>query len=391
MKSDLAQPLRTTFTQEGIRKINFNPGSKLIKKLSQNWQEFVSKVGEYPDNFEGRGIVICAGQLKYFTCAWINIELLRMHGCTLPIEVWYTGNELTFEVMDALKDLNVVCKDVMNYTNGSFESYAIKPFSILHSDFKEVLYLDADNNCVKNPEYLFESKEYLQFGALFWPDLWTTDKKNAIWKIIGSKEYKSIEQESGQILINKEKCWKELNLCLYFNIHRQYYYRLILGDKDTFKFAWLALDTAYYMNPTSAGLCGFRDKQNESFWGMSLVQHDTSGNILFIHRNGYKWDITLNTERLWQEIKRFKINCSEKRIISRRFGYPGGTGITFTDLEGDLESFLFEELFGDFELKCLELLKKLRQTGFYANFMLHTYFLHFKPGYLFESEEASCQ
>jgi hypothetical protein len=50
---------------------------------------------QFPDGrFEGRGIVMCAGGARLFTCAWGCINLLRRElGCTLPIEVWHLGPE----------------------------------------------------------------------------------------------------------------------------------------------------------------------------------------------------------------------------------------------------------------------------------------------------------
>jgi len=77
--------------------------------------------------------------------------------------------------------------------------------------------LDADNTCGVNPEFLFHVGEYEKYGAIFWPDFWETSKDNPIWEIAGVKYREMKEQESGQIIINKERCWKELNLCLYFN------------------------------------------------------------------------------------------------------------------------------------------------------------------------------
>jgi Mannosyltransferase putative len=49
----------------------------------------------YPEGrFAGRGIVICAGGTRLFTCAWVCISLLRSTvGCKLPIQVWYLGPE----------------------------------------------------------------------------------------------------------------------------------------------------------------------------------------------------------------------------------------------------------------------------------------------------------
>ena len=53
-----------------------------------------------------------------------------------------------------------------------FKSYRIKAAALLFSQFKEVLFLDADIVSVEDPTFLFELKEYKETGAIFWPDFW---------------------------------------------------------------------------------------------------------------------------------------------------------------------------------------------------------------------------
>src|SRR4051812_40063337 len=83
------------FTRQCIRITDFKADRKLIKTLKEQWQEHMKSVPPYPGHFKGKGIVICAGGVTYLTCAWVNITLLRETGCTLPIEIWYSDNELT--------------------------------------------------------------------------------------------------------------------------------------------------------------------------------------------------------------------------------------------------------------------------------------------------------
>jgi len=366
------------FSEDCIRTTEFEPDQDFINSLKNEWQEYVHTIEPYPGHFKGKGIVICAGLVTYMTCAWVNISILRKHGCILPIEVWYSGNELTEEVISAFETLGVKCKNCQDYTTLDIENFAMKPFAILHSSFKEILFLDADNNCLTDPSYLFDHEHYQSTGAIFWPDFWTTDKNNPIWKVVASEDFDSIEQESGQILINKEKCWKEINLCMYFNINKEHYYSMLLGDKDTFKFAWIALRSPYYMIPTHVGGCGFSEPDT-GFHGLTMVQHDFNGNILFLHRNWMKWDITKDDETLWIEIKRFKPNAKklffEKHFSRDNYRHP------FWDIKGDVESIPFRDLFGDFELTCLEILKDLRNRPFYGRFLLYAYFYYFRPGY----------
>ena len=128
-----------------------------------------------PERFSGRGIVICAGGPKHLHCGWICIRMLRHVGCTLPIEVWHLGpEEIPDVVKPELKALNAACIDAYEVRKQHpariLKGWEVKPYAIIHSRFKEVLFLDADNVPAVNPEYLFDHPRYLETGAVFWPD-----------------------------------------------------------------------------------------------------------------------------------------------------------------------------------------------------------------------------
>jgi alpha 1,3-mannosyltransferase len=48
--------------------------------------------------------------------------------------------------------------------------WAAKPFAILVSSFREVIFIDADSLFFKNPEVLFDDADYKETGALFFRD-----------------------------------------------------------------------------------------------------------------------------------------------------------------------------------------------------------------------------
>jgi alpha 1,2-mannosyltransferase len=370
-----------TFTDKFIRKTNYNVNAHTIALLRKGWQEYAAAIPPYPGNFEGKGIVTCAGGVNHVTCAWVNINMLRQTGCALPIELWYTGHELNAETIRAFEQLGVQCKNSLDYTGQQVYGFSLKPFAILNSSFKEVLFLDADNNCVTDPAYLFDDDLYKTYGTIFWPDYWITDKANPIWEITGCKDYHSIEQESGQILINKEKCWKEINVCMHFNLRREHYYEMLLGDKDTFRFAWRALGTHYNMIAMHAGACGFEAEDRDLLFGLTMVQHDSADNILFLHRNAWKWDISAEDELVWDKIRRFKSGAARGSCIISHCNMGESKGRTFYDLVGEVELLDFRELFGDYEQRCLAILKALRNFKFYTRFLLHYYNLKARPGY----------
>lgn len=354
----------STFSENGVREIGFDLDEETIQDLKSDWKQHSRLIENYPTNcFAGRGIVICAGGPAYFTCAWVNIVNLRAVGCKLPIEVWYVGKELSFYAIRELENLNVDCRDILDAGPTTLFGAALKSLAILKSKFREILFLDADNNCVKDPTYLFDSQEFKEFGAVFWPDYWYTAKDNPIWKIVESDEFDLPEQESGQILVDKARFWRELNISLYFNKKNKVYHKLLYGDKDTFKFAWLALNSKFFMVERAVGSCGTFIEG--TFKGFTMVQHGLNGEVLFLHRNLQKWNITPQHLRIWRTIKRFKQGATFKKIYLL---FDEDNKVT-VDLQGDVEEIDFLSHYEHFEDSCMAILSDLRMSAFYRDFI----------------------
>ena len=120
------------------------------------------------------------------------------------------------------------------------------------ADLREwVLFLDADNVPVLNPDSLFESKEYKRHGATFWPCYHPIERKHPIWRICRVEYRKESDFESGQIVINKSRCWRALSLTMHMNENSDFYYRYTGGDRDTFHMAWRMAGQEYGMVMTS--------------------------------------------------------------------------------------------------------------------------------------------
>ncbi|MEM7147549.1 MAG: hypothetical protein AAF591_20705, partial [Verrucomicrobiota bacterium] len=149
------------------------------------------------------------------------------------------------------------------------------------SPFREVIFLDADNVPLIDPEALFDTIEYREHGALFWPDYWIFEASDPIWQICGIQADRRRQFESGQIVIDKRRCWESLMLCRWYNEHSGFYYKYILGDKDTFQLAFLKIGKSFAMPQ--------RDIQNLS--DVVMCQHDFQGGRIFQHRNLRKWSL----------------------------------------------------------------------------------------------------
>jgi hypothetical protein len=260
--------------------------------------EFVGQLEPYPgDRFDGRGIVIPAGGITYNTGAWVTIRRLRQLGCQLPIQVWYNGPEEADPNWHSLaKPLGVECIDSQEVTrtfpHRDLKGWAIKPYAMLHCRFREVLLLDADNVPVRDPTYLFLDEDYQRYGTMFWPDGNATAQDRLCWQAFGVDYRDEPAQESGQILVDKAKCWHALNLCNWYNEHAYFYWRFVFGDKDTFRFAWHRLDQPFAMTSHPLVLIPW-----------TLCQHDMAGRRVFQHRAHVKWSLGGNprSRGFWYE------------------------------------------------------------------------------------------
>lgn len=250
-------------------------------------REFISRIPAYSESrFAGRGIVICGGGARMFSNAWVCLRMLRKMGCRLPVQVWYLGRQEMDPTMERLlTPLGVSCVDATALNavwparfNGG---WALKPFAIINCPFEEVLLLDADNVPVRDPEYLFDAGPYQEHGAVLWPDVGRLTPEASAWKLFGVPFRDEPEVESGQVLVNKRKCWRPLLLCMWYNENASLFYEHIHGDKETFHFAFRRVGAPYAMteHPCLAAPGAF-------------YQHDFEGRRVFQHRNVEKWNLS---------------------------------------------------------------------------------------------------
>lgn len=249
--------------------------------------EAIVALPRYPADFRGRGVVIVGGG-KYFPSAYVTIRVLRHVGCRLPIELWHLAGELTPAETALLSAYDVRCIDGEAHAAEQafplhatwWKGWQLKAYAAVHSRFREILYLDADCYPTRDPSFLFDLPAYRERGAVFWPDILNSScllPENAA-EIFGLESWSDRAAESGQMLIDKEWCWRELNLALFFNAQPDYVYRILWGDKDTFPLAWKRLGRSY-----------------ARLWPevlqspQALLQCDDHGRVLFQHRASDKF------------------------------------------------------------------------------------------------------
>jgi Mannosyltransferase putative len=252
---------------------------------AEQLRQVVAAEHPYPaGRFAGRGIVVCAGGARMLTCAWVAISVLRrVLDCGLPIQLWHIGprelgeleaglfGELDVEIVDALEVRRT-------WPARKFGGWELKPYALVHSRFEQAMLLDADNVAVTDPEVLFELPQFEQTGALFWPDVERLTAENPIWELCGVPFRSEPAWETGQLLVDKPRCWHALQIALHMNMHSEWFYPHTGGDKDTFHLAWILAGADWAMPDHPARLTA-----------SGIYQRGFDGRLLFQHRNGAKW------------------------------------------------------------------------------------------------------
>jgi hypothetical protein len=243
------------------------------------------------NGYGGRGIVICGGGARCFTNAWVCLNMLRRLGCRLPIQLWHLGREeMDREMEQLVAPLQVECVDASKVRREHpvrrLGGWELKPYAILFSPFRQVMLLDADNVPVRDPTFLFDSLPFRNSGALFWPDQGRSRRADPIWRSCGVEVPTEPEFESGQIVVDKARCWPALRLALWFNEHSDFYYDYLHGDKDTFSLAFQRLKTPIRLVP-----------HPPQIFDGGMYQHDFEGRRLFQHRTLAKWSLLPHNRR----------------------------------------------------------------------------------------------
>ena len=70
----------------------------------------------------------------------------------------------------------------------------------------QIIFLDSDNVAITDPTALFDTAEYLDKGAVLWPDYWASSAAPDLQRILPQVTLPSNTFESGQIVLNKSRC-----------------------------------------------------------------------------------------------------------------------------------------------------------------------------------------
>lgn len=241
-------------------------------------------------NKTGNGIIFVAGGYKYLTNVFIAMKTIRHLGCTLPIELWYLGNyEMPEPFQRAIKTIpNVEFRNAEEQANkGAVHSgWQLKSYAMINSRFENLIFFDADTCVHIDPTPLFDSQEFKDTGAIFWPDIRDLEDDRLIWEICGLKPLRAREVEAGQMMLNTKKNGKALETGLFMNEHAEFFYRHLWGDKDTMHMAWRMYDAPFLIMPRYQNLTN-----RGRFVGLRHLWTDDKPFV--DHRIHCKWDLGL--------------------------------------------------------------------------------------------------
>lgn len=261
--------------------------SEIIMDYVGRVRNAIVNVSPYPSHrFSGRGIVMCAGGVDLFAMVWVNIQIMRGLGCTLPIEVWHLGSkEMDDDMRDILSASGATAVDAFEFPDYPTRGWPLKPFSMLNNGFEEFIFIDSDNFPVHDPSVLFQSPGYVSTGALFWHDISVlADPRLPIILGLPVSILDRPEQESGMMVVDKRKGWRGLNTAWAMNKGDAYdfFSQYMLGEKDAYWLSW-ELNKIPYKFVEVLPIRAVSD---------CLYQHNENGEVVFEHRAGYynKWN-----------------------------------------------------------------------------------------------------
>jgi hypothetical protein len=303
--------LRASSVEEALEALHIVPGDALPDDASgwPNVQEALRRLVRtaardlrIPEDVgEGRGIVTAGEGEKYLPSLYALLRHLRELRCYLPVEVWHLGTRKMDPAMGrALVDLGARLVDAEALRNvlswRTLRGWELKPYAILYSRFQEVLFIDADCTPTIDPTYLFATEGYRELGAVFWPDYaknWTLEPR--VWERFGLSsppehlggtarvtgfgeempEGYDPPIESGQILVDKARCWRALRIAGLYCEFSDLTFQWVYGDKEMFRMGWRLVGQRYHLPKRLPG------------WDVHTIRQHCPADkdrVLFLHR-----------------------------------------------------------------------------------------------------------
>ncbi|KAK3331309.1 mannosyltransferase putative-domain-containing protein [Apodospora peruviana] len=245
------------------------------------------------------GIVITAGGGVVRYAAHLIITLRSVLRSTLPIQIFYSGDDDLFPSQRAwlsdlaaygpeleFVDIDIVFNQSTLAFNTSHGGWAMKPYAILASRFERVVLLDADAVLLQPPETaLLQHKAFLRSGALLFHDrlLWKgefADRHNW-WKenirVPGPQLNRSLvwtemyaeEGDSGVVVVDKSRADVLMGLMhvAWQNsapVRDSITYKITYGDKESWWFGLELTGATYEFEKHYGAMLGWEEPDEET-------------------------------------------------------------------------------------------------------------------------------
>lgn len=320
--------------------------------------------------FASKGIVVSLNDRYAKECFPSLIHLRKVLRCTLPIEIWHSGDELSLEMQKQLLAIEeITFRDIAQETNTNplhYRGWQIKPKMMELSAFDEVLLMDGDLYFFENPEILFSHPKYLETGAFFFrdrtfctypfvfgevdddrfleesyqrrkgfiqskvacPSRCIPEDLHHFWRdetLSEKRPLLSELQESGCVVIDKARHKEGLTQTIILNENHQETYRYVYGDKETF---WIGFEMAgepYYMNEeVPLGLYVMKKRSDKKAKRYVHIMQFLDGKLFFQQKNpirieGYAYFIdeysSLKRPLTGEELGKIKLAHATKTLF----------------------------------------------------------------------------
>jgi hypothetical protein len=246
--------------------------------------------------------------------------MLRRLGCALAIQLWHwSPDEVDATLRAVLRPLDVECVDALAVKRRHPTTIArgplLKPYALLHCPFAEVLLLDPATVPVRNPEGVFESRQFGATGAVAWPAAAPHEIPASAWHRCGLEPKAGPVADTSALFVNKARCHQALALCLWYGEHPSAYRESTRGGEDAFHLAFHKLGLAFAL--------GVRRR------GEPDRARDFAGRLLFQFRRQERWSLFFSAQRV--PGFRFEKECGAfLEDLRARWKNPGGRPRTFT-------------------------------------------------------------
>ncbi|KAJ3283159.1 hypothetical protein HDU79_009296 [Rhizoclosmatium sp. JEL0117] len=241
------------------------------------------------------GIVLCSGKWHFEMAVHAITTIRKALKSTLPVEVHYGGpDDLTPEMIKAFNSIeNVKTVNILEYfptETKLWGGWSMKPFAMLISRFRRLIFIDADALFFQDPRVLLTSSKIVsQYGQMFYHDR-TLGGNDPWWfKSInphyshysttlrymqkdkpGSSQH---EMESGVVVIDKGRTGVLHALMTVCKMNSKYErdeltYHRVYGDKETYWISWDLIRVPYRFTPSYGGTVGYKNERDHVCGGL---------------------------------------------------------------------------------------------------------------------------